>query len=307
MNSILITGGSGFIGSNLTPLLLEKGHKVYIYDLKEPRNIENLKGDIEYIKGDIRNQADIHKALSRVDKVVHLAADTRVMDSIANPVFNFETNVLGTFNILESCRKHGIQNVAFASTGGAILGEKDPPINEEMFPTPTSPYGASKLFAEGYLSAYAASYGIDFVALRFANVYGPLSYHKGSVVAHFIKQILQDKPLTVYGDGSQLRDYIYVTDLCQGIVNGLEIKEPGVYQLGTGKPTSINEIISILKDVSGKEFEVNYEDFRKGEIKNTYCNISKSKKYLNFSPEVDIKQGIQNTWKWFGENEKDAI
>lgn len=307
MNSILITGGSGFIGSNLVPLLMKKGHKVFIYDLKEPRSLAIHSENLEYIQGDIRDAGAMDKALSHANKVVHLAADTRVMDSIANPVFNFETNVLGTFNILEACRKHGIGNIAFASTGGAILGEKDPPINEEMFPTPTSPYGASKLFAEGYLSAYAASYDINFVALRFANVYGPLSYHKGSVVAHFIKQVLQNKPLTVYGDGTQLRDYIYVTDLCQGIINGLETDKPGVYQLGTGKPTSVNEIISILKDVSGREFEVIYKDFRKGEIKNTYCNIAKANENLNFSPQVDIKQGIENTWKWFGENEKDAI
>ena len=165
-------------------------------------------------------------ALRRVDAVVHLAADTRVIDSIADPTRNFDVNVAGTFGLLNLMREVGVPRLVNASTGGAILGEAPPPVHEEMAPRPASPYGAAKASAEAYCSAFAASYGLDAVSLRFSNVYGPLSFHKGSVVAAFMRRILDDQPLVVYGDGSQTRDYVFVEDLCDGIVVALNSGAP---------------------------------------------------------------------------------
>ena len=173
------------------------------------------------------------------------------MDSIADPAHNFEYNVIGTFNLLELCRELGVNRVVAASTGGAILGDVEPPVHEEMAPQPTSPYGASKLMLEGYLSAYASSYGMSSCALRFSNIYGPRSFHKGSVVAHFYKQLLAGEQLVVYGDGSQTRDFLYVGDLVEAIWAAVQSDAQGAYQLGSGKPTTVNQLLDAMRAVTG--------------------------------------------------------
>ncbi|MEM8632392.1 MAG: NAD-dependent epimerase/dehydratase family protein [Pseudomonadota bacterium] len=300
---ILLTGGCGFVGVNLSHYLLSRGHKVRVLDnmvLGSPEALEGLEVDL--IEGDIRDVPTVEKAIAGVDAVVHLAADTRVIPSIEAPRFNFENNVIGTFNLIEAMRAAGTERLVSASTGGAILGEVEPPVHEGMVPEPISPYGASKLACEGYLSAYAGSYGMKASSLRFTNVYGPRSFHKGSVVAHFIKQILKQEDLVVYGDGSQARDYIYVDDLCQGIVSCLDRGAAGVIQLGTGVPTPLNDLIAILRDVAGKDgysFNVRYKDWRPGEIRHTYGLIDKAGALLDFAPQVKLPDGIQSTWEWF--------
>ena len=188
-----------------------------------------------------------------------------------------------------------------ASTGGAIIGDVPPPVNEEMTPKPSSPYGASKLFAEGYCSAYAQSYGFNTVSLRFSNIYGPYSKNKGSVVAAFLKDIASSRKVTVYGDGSQTRDYLYVEDLASGIVAAIDQQVSGVFQLGSGVGTTINKLISILKEVVDINFDVNYEKFRQGEILHTYCNISKAKNAFGFDPSIELQTGIEKTYRWFKE------
>ena len=171
---------------------------------------------VRFLSGDLRDRDDVRGALEGQDAVVHLAADTRVMDSIENPAHNFENNVIGTFNLLELARELGVSRIVAASTGGAIVGDVPPPVHERMAAQPTSPYGASKLMLEGYLSAYSAAFGIRGCALRFSNIYGPRSFHKGSVVAHFYKQLLSGEPLVVYGDGGQARDFLYVETWWRG-------------------------------------------------------------------------------------------
>ena len=199
--------------------------------------------------------------------MVHLAADTRVIDSVADPVRNFEVNVAGTFGLLNLMREIGVPRLVNASTGGAILGEAPPPVNEQMVPRPASPYGASKASAEAYCSAFAASYGLNVVSLRFSNAYGPLSFHKGSVVAAFMRRILDGAPLVVYGDGSQTRDYVFVEDLCDGIVAALTSGGSGTFQLGSGVGTSLTSLIEQIASVVGPEHlpVVRYEPFRAGE------------------------------------------
>ncbi|AWF83264.1 epimerase [Microbulbifer sp. A4B17] len=301
---ILVTGGCGFIGSNLIKYLstLNLFDKIFVLDNEITGTAAALAGvPHQFIRGDIRNQRDVDEAVKKVDVIVHLAADTRVINSISNPVYNFEVNVHGTVNILEAMRRHKVQYLINASTGGAIIGETEPPVHELMPVNPASAYGASKASAEAYCSAYSQSYGLSITSLRFSNVYGPLSLHKGSVIAAFIKKILRGEACDIYGDGYQTRDFIFVSDLCQGIIKALERKERGVFQLGSGQPTTINEIINLLKDVSGHKYnlELAYHDYRVGEVRHNYTDITKATDYLGFKPEVSLRDGIQITWDYF--------
>ncbi len=301
---VLITGGCGFIGINLVyRLLKEPGCMVRILDNESLGKREYLREfpEVEFIHGDVRSPETLAEALKGIDGVIHLAADTRVMDSIADPVHNFENNVLGSFYLLQAMRQSGASSIINASTGGAILGEVAPPVHEGMAPEPASPYGASKLAVEGYLHAYSQSYGFKAVSLRFSNVYGQRSWHKGSVVAHFFKNILAGNPLTIYGDGSQKRDFIHVDDICRGIILALQKGVSGSFQLGTGEPTSINQLISLMKEVLGDRVPVKtrYEDFRPGEIRHTWCDITKAKDILTFQPRISLRKGLCQTWEWF--------
>ncbi|MFC1488223.1 GDP-mannose 4,6-dehydratase [Thermodesulfobacteriota bacterium] len=303
MKKILVTGGCGFIGANFVSYLVKQGWlDIRVLDNESLGTRENISEfDIEFICGDLSDADILSAALKDVDTVVHLAADTRVVDSIENPLHNFQSNVIGTFNLLNCMRESGIERLINASTGGAILGEAQPPVHERMAANPLSPYGASKLAAEGYCSAFAGAYGITAISLRFSNVYGPHSYHKGSVVAHFLKQVLQGNELIVYGDGNQTRDYLFVDDLCSGILQAIKTGENGVYQLGSGQPTTINELIELIKRTVGDDnpVQVSYKDFRPGEIRNTWCDINKARNKLDYNPKTSLKEGLKRTWEWF--------
>ncbi|MFT4085264.1 MAG: NAD-dependent epimerase/dehydratase family protein [Nocardioides sp.] len=301
MKKVLITGGAGFIGRHLADHLVRHGdYRVTVLDNESLGDRRHLDLDaVRFIKGDLRDREQLRAALTGQDAVVHLAADTRVMDSIEDPANNFENNVVGTFNLLELCRELGVPRVVAASTGGAILGDVPPPVHEEMAPRPTSPYGASKLMLEGYLSAYSAAFGVSGCALRFSNIYGPRSFHKGSVVAHFFKQILADQPLVVYGDGSQTRDYLFVGDLVAGITDAVESDAEGAYQLGSGHGTTINQLLDAMRSVTGLDLDVRYEDFRAGEVRDTWCRIEKARAGFGFDPATPLEDGLRTTWRWF--------
>jgi len=259
---------------------------------------------VRFLAGDICDNDALAIALEGQEAVVHLAADTRVMDSIADPERNFEVNVVGSFRLLQACRAHGVERIVAASTGGAILGEAPAPVHEGMPAQPLAPYGASKLAMEGYLSAFAGAYGLKTCALRFSNVYGPRSFHKGSVVAHFFKRLLAGEELVVYGDGTQARDFLYVDDLVEGIRRALDAGATGIYQLGSGRPTTINELLVAIRDVTGYEsLPVRYASFRPGEIHTTWCDISKARWDFGFNPDTSLIEGLKRTWNWFKENQ----
>ena len=210
--------------------------------------------------------------------------------------------MVGSFKLLNAMREQGVSRLVCASTGGAILGEVPPPVHEGMVPAPASPYGASKLMLEAYCSAFSQSFAMSCLALRFSNVYGPHSYHKGSVVAAFIRRIMQGKPLVVYGDGEQTRDFVFSYDIAQAIRDAILQKDvSGVLQLGTGVPTSVNTIIDLLREVAGAEYavEVEYRDFRRGELVHTYCDISKARRIIDYDPKTELREGIRQTWEWF--------
>ena len=301
---VLITGGAGFIGSNLCHhLLAVGGYEVTVLDnLSAGKSAHRLPAAIKVVTGDYTDKQTLTACLPGVDAVIHLAALSGVIDSVQDPWPSFRINVAGSFQLLELARKAKVGKLINASTAGALLGEVDPPISEEMAPAPLSPYGATKLAVEGYCSAFAGAYGFPCVSLRFSNVYGPRSEQKKSVVATFIKNVLRGETPVIYGDGTQQRDYLYVGDLVHGIELALKRQLTGAYQLGYGKPTKLTALIATLKKVSGRDFAVRYESRRSGEVHSTWCNIGKAVREFGFNAPTDLESGVRTTWKWYLEN-----
>jgi UDP-glucose 4-epimerase len=254
----------------------------------------------EVVAGDIRDAAALRKAADGAVGVVHLAAHTGVVDSVSDPAHDAEVNITGTMNALVAARDGGAQAFVFASSG-APLGSVNPPGHEGLAPRPLSPYGASKLAGEGYCSAFAGSYGLAATALRFTNVYGPYSYHKGSVVAHFMKRIMDGEALVVYGDGEQTRDFLYVDDLCAAVLAVLERRPVGeLFQLGTGTETSVNVLVEHLRALfPDRVLEVHNEPARAGEIARAFSDISHARDGLGYEPVVGLADGLARTRDWF--------
>ena len=299
--SILITGGCGFIGANLVRMLADKNCKIKVLDNLSVGKKENLaQNDVELIVGDIRDEELIKKVTQGIDVVVHLAAHTNVIKSIENPLLDFNINVFGTFNLLRNAvSSQSVETFIFASSNAAV-GEQAPPITEEAIPAPLSPYGASKLACEAYCSAFAESYGLKTVSLRFANVYGIYSTHKNSVISRFIINVLQNRPLTIYGDGSQTRDFIYVDDICRAIILAMENDNAeGIFQIGTGKETTVIELARKIKTISNKNVDIIFEPARAGEIIRNYSGIERATRLLGFVPQIDIDTGLKMTYRWF--------
>jgi UDP-glucose 4-epimerase len=311
MKTILITGGCGFIGSNLIRYLLKVSKwRINILDnlstgaIKPNDMIIQQSDRVNFFSGDIRNVDDITPLIKSSDYIVNLAAQTSVIDSLKNPFYDQDVNIIGLLNLLNISKDNSIEKFIHASSAAAV-GEQDMPMDETKIPRPISPYGASKLAGEGYCSAFSNAFEMKAVVLRFSNVYGPLSYHKGSVASKFIKETLTGKPLDVYGDGNQTRDFIYVDDICKGIFLALK-KDTDLFsliQLGTGKETSINELIDYLKRISSKHKinfpAVKHVEERSGEIYRNFTDISNAIRILDFSLDFSIQEGLQNTVEWF--------
>lgn len=303
MKKILVTGGAGFIGSTLVPMLIEKNYEVRVLDNLSVGTEATLANyPVELIVGDIRDKSVTQRAATGVDGIVHLAAHTNVIDSQSKPWEDMEVNVGGTLNMLIAARDQGVERFVMASSN-APVGECTPPIDESKPARPLSPYGASKLAGEGYCSAFHGSYGLGTVVLRFANVYGPKSGHKSSVVAKFIREAMTSGVLTIYGDGKQTRDFIYAEDLCRAIQAGLETDSSGeTYQIATGVETSVLTLAQMVQSVLQKDnITIIHERQRAGEIIKNYSNISKANQELNWQPVVSLAQGIQETNRWFTE------
>ncbi len=300
---ILITGGCGFIGVNLTRFLLKRGnYEIIILDnfsIGKKEYLEEAiadlpnKDQVKIIEGDIRNKTICEEVSKGVDAIVHLAAQAGVIPSIENPFYDCEVNVIGTLNLLYSAVKNKVDRFIFASSN-APLGEQVPPVNETRIPRPLSPYGASKLSCEAYCSAFYGSYGLKTIIFRFSNVYGPYCLHKNSVVAKFIKDGLLRDELTIYGDGTQTRDFIHVDDICQAIYLVLNYSRDfneiwgKPFHLGTGKETSILDLAKLVQSLFNKEIKINFAPERKGEIKRNFSDIAKAKKLLGFCPMVSL-------------------
>ena len=322
----LITGGCGFLGKNLLKYLLTNGKDVnvrivdnfavgQVSDLTyatDKANLVNLDGldwekGIQVIEGDIIDEEMMQEVTKGADVLVHLAANTGVGPSVENPRMDCVTNVLGTFNCLEGCRSNGVKRFVFASSG-APIGECIPPIHEKLACHPVSPYGASKMAGEGYCSSYFRTFGIETVALRFGNVYGPGSTHKSSVVAKFIRQALNGETLEIYGDGTQTRDFIFTEDLVSAIWNAATIESIGgeVFQIASNRETTVLEVtqqlLEVLKKHSAKEVKLIHGEKRLGDVMRNFSDTTKAKKQLNWQPNHTLQEGLNKTIKWFLES-----
>jgi UDP-glucose 4-epimerase len=319
----LVTGGCGFLGTALVRSLTEQGgHSVRVVDnlavgeradleavtpFEEVAEVGPMRPDspVELVVGDILDERLALRAAEGADVIVHLAANTGVMPSIEDPRADCMSNVVGTLNYLEAARHNGVRRFVFASSGGTTIGEAEPPIHEEMVPHPVSPYGASKLAGEGYCSAYFRTFGIETVALRFGNVYGPLSGHKNSVVARFIKRASGGEVLEIYGDGTQTRDFIYVGDLIRAVRLAATVEGVGgeIFQIATSAETTVQELVDRLLPVlaaSGiKDVEVRNTEARRGEVRRNYADTSKAERMLGWRAEVDLDEGLRRTAAWF--------
>ena len=301
MKTILVTGGAGFIGSTLIPILIEQGYQVRVLDNLSVGTKAALDGNpVEFLVGDIRDRATVRSAAEGMDGIVHLAAHTSVIDSQSKPWEDMEINVGGTLNLLIAARDQGVPRFVMASSN-APVGECIPPIDESKPARPLSPYGASKLAGEGYCSAFHGSFGVGTVVLRFANVYGPKSVHKGSVVAKFIREAKAQGALTIYGDGMQTRDFIYSEDLCRAIVAALQSNRGGeTYQIATGIETRIIDLAKMVqRSLPAHNISIMHEGQRAGEIIKNYSSIGKAKRELGWSPTVPLAEGLQSTLNWF--------
>ena len=301
MVKILVTGGCGFIGSNLVPMLLEQGYGVRVLDNLSVGSADVLDElDVELRVGDIRDPGAVAEAVQGVDGVVHLAAHTNVIDSQREPLLDFEINAHGTLNLLLACRDQDVTRFVFASSN-APIGETTPPIDESKPPHPLCPYGASKLAGEGYCAAFHGSYRLNTVVLRFANVYGPRSLHKGSVVAQFIKDAMESGQLTIYGDGQQTRDFIYVKDLCRAILQALECDCGGeTFQIATGQETRIIDLAEMVRAaLSQRPVQIVHAGRRAGEIIKNYSCIHKARRALGWEPRIPLAEGLARTLEWF--------
>lgn len=301
--NVLVTGGAGFIGANLVRLLLDENHQVRVLDNFSTGRRQYLEGlDLEVIEGNILDTETVAQAVAGMDGVVHLAAQTGVPGSLKDPYHDCKTNVIGTLNVLEASRHAGVDRFVFASSN-APLGRQEPPATEDKAPLPIAPYGASKLAGEGYCLAYYGSWGLGTVVLRFANVYGPYSVHKSSVVAKFFKDILVKGEITIHGDGQQTRDFVYVGDLARSIQLALESGVQGeVFQVASGKETSISELATLVQElVVAPYVEVQFGPLRQGDVCRNYSVVDKARRVLGWAPRVDLKKGLDKTFAWWTE------
>ena len=312
----LITGGCGFIGTSLISQILKVQPDAHIRvldnltvgtkeDLAEVCDFTEVvtedipdQSGVYLIIEDIRNP-EIYKIAADVECIVHLAANTGVGPSVESPRVDMESNVIGIFNLLECARINSVKNFIFASSGASV-GIATPPIHEDMVPHPVSPYGASKLAGEAYCSSYFQTYGINTVALRFGNVYGPRSKNKSSVVAKFIKQSLEGETCEIYGDGSQTRDFIYIDDLIDAIIKSSNYSSGGeVFQISTGAEVELNDLVEKLKIIfsekTGHEMKVVHGNKRQGDVLHNYVDVRKANKHLGWQAKTNLDEGLANT------------
>lgn len=304
MAKIFVTGGAGFIGSTLVPQLVGLGNQVVVVDnfSRGSRDFLPALPNLEIHEADIRDTGMVTRLVQGCDTVIHLAAYGSVVESVVEPSENFSVNVEGTFSVLKAARDRSVRKLIFASTGGALIGNAEPPVDERSVPRPISPYGASKLAGEGYCCAFANAYGMSVTALRFANVIGPYSLHKKGAVTNFFKAIIDSRPIVIFGDGSATRDFLYVDDLCQGIIKAVQSDLSGfnVFHLASGKEVTVRQLAEFCIEVSGRtNHQIIFEPKRDGEVDRNFASSMVASEILDFKPASNVKEALFETWKWF--------
>jgi len=294
----IVTGGAGFIGSHVVDALVAQGAEVAVVDSLVHGAQDNVATGAELHVRDIREPLDDVFDAVRPEAVLHLAAQADVRVSVERPVEDADVNVLGTVRILESARKHGAQ-VVFSSTGGAIYGECTTSAPEDSPCEPLSPYGTAKLAAEEYLRAYNRLYGTRHIALRYGNVYGPRQdpHGEAGVVAIFLGALARGEQARIFGDGMQTRDYVYVGDVARATLAALG-HEGGVFNVGTGRETSVAELYELCARVAGSDRTPEHAPARLGELQRSFLDPTLAADTLGFRAMVDLEDGLRSTWDW---------
>jgi UDP-glucose 4-epimerase len=301
---ILVTGGAGFIGSNVVDRFLAQGHDVAVLDNFSTGLRGNLNPKARLFEADLTDAVAVDAAVGafRPELVDHHAAQIDVRKSVTDPIFDARTNLLGGIGLLEACVRHDVRKVVYASTGGALYGEgKTLPATEEHPIHPESPYGVSKYAFEHYLYYYAKLYGLDTTVLRYPNVYGPRQNPHGEagVNAIFIGLLCAGKAPTIFGDGEQVRDYLYVDDVVDANERALTAGAGETVNLGWGKPVSVNDIVRELKTILGGGPDAIYAEARPGEIQCIYLDASRARRVLGWEPKVTFADGLKRTVEWY--------
>jgi UDP-glucose 4-epimerase len=309
---ILVTGGAGFIGSHTVDALVATGtHEVAVIDNLSAGKREQVNPGARFYQADIREAAEVGRIIAheRPEVMVHFAAQMDVRRSVADPAFDAQVNLVGFLNLMEAARQHGLRRVVFSSTGGAIYGEQDTFPADETHPCrPVSPYGVAKFSTESYLFFYQAQYGIDYAAMRYANVYGPRQdpHGEAGVVAIFCGRLLEDKPVTIFGDGEQSRDYVYVGDVVCANVAAVTASATGPINIGTGIETNVNRLYETLASAAGSKRPPTYAAARPGEQKRSVIAAARAGRELGWHPEVTLEEGLKRTYGFFEQRLKDS-
>ncbi len=301
---IIVTGGAGFIGSWICEAYISDGHEVLVIDNLSTGSENNIPSEAEFIECDVRDCTKLEKAFRqfRPEVVNHHAAQINVRDSVENPSLDAEINISGSLNVLRLCVEHKTEKFIFSSTGGALYGEPGRLPADESTPTlPLSPYGISKLTTENYVRYHSKNHGFGHVILRYANVYGERQNPEGEagVIGIFCENIINEKPCLIFGDGEQTRDYVHVSDVSQANLLAASLKEEGTFNIGTSVESSVNEIASILSEVTKTEFRIVHEKQRPGEVRRISLDCSLAAERLGWRPQVPLGEGLFRTWNWF--------
>ncbi|MBU0952465.1 MAG: SDR family oxidoreductase [Elusimicrobia bacterium] len=306
MSLYLITGGAGFIGSHIADELVKQGQQVRILDnfcTGSKENLKNVANKAEIIKGDIRNERDVHLALKKVDYVLHQAALRSVPRSIADPISSNDVNVSGTLLLLNLSKEHKIKKFVYASSSSIYGDNPALPKVETQIPAPVSPYAVSKLTGEHYCRVFSKIFGLNTVSLRYFNVFGPRQDPESPyavVIPKFINAGLKDTVAEVHGDGKQSRDFSYIENVVQAnILAAKSNVKCEIFNIACAKNYSLLEVIKIIEQITGRKMKVKHISSRQGDVKHTLADISKAKKMLKYKVQVEFKEGMKNTLEYF--------
>ena len=299
---ITVTGGAGFIGSHLVDRLIEDGHTVQVIDNLYTGNKEFVHSKAQFVELDIRDPK-LYSVLEefRPDYIFHEAAQTEVSTSMSDPMLDCDINLMGLINLLNAAVKVDVKKFLMPSSA-AVYGNLDTlPLNEEMIGNPSSFYGLTKLTTEHYLRIYHEAFGLPYICYRYSNVFGPRQGNggEGGVISIFAKAIVQGSPIIIYGDGKQTRDFIYVDDVVEANILGMQYQVTGIYNVSTGISSSVNLLVDEFRNISGKDIEVVYDKPRLGDIRDSVLATDKSEKELLFTAKYNLHDGLIKTYEYF--------